>query len=89
MIVSFPYAWCKETNIGCSQPIIECNWLHSIFFLWLQFVFIIVIYQLFQDIAKQRGLHSVLWLYGEDRQVTEAGTMNIFFIILNENGGKK
>ncbi|XP_075235113.1 branched chain amino acid transaminase isoform X2 [Lycorma delicatula] len=42
-----------------------------------------------QNITKQMGLNQNLWLYGEDRQITEAGTMNVFFIILNDNGEKE
>lgn len=38
--------------------------------------------------AAEKGLHQVLWLYGDDHQLTEAGTMNIFMVHLDENGGK-
>ncbi|KPP80086.1 branched-chain-amino-acid aminotransferase, cytosolic-like [Scleropages formosus] len=31
-------------------------------------------------------MHSVLWLYGEDHQITEAGTMNLFLHWINEDG---
>lgn len=40
-----------------------------------------------QNKASEKGLHQVLWLYGEDHQLTEAGTMNIFMVSLDENGG--
>lgn len=36
--------------------------------------------------AQERGFEQVLWLYGEDDQITEAGTMNIFILIKNEEG---
>lgn len=36
--------------------------------------------------ASDQGLEQVLWLYGEDHLVTEAGTMNIFIVFINDNG---
>ncbi|XP_069493845.1 branched-chain-amino-acid aminotransferase, cytosolic-like [Ambystoma mexicanum] len=39
-----------------------------------------------QSIAADQGCHQVLWLYGEDHQITEAGTMNIFVYWTNEQG---
>uniref|UniRef100_A0A8D8QPN8 Branched-chain-amino-acid aminotransferase n=2 Tax=Cacopsylla melanoneura TaxID=428564 RepID=A0A8D8QPN8_9HEMI len=39
-----------------------------------------------QSEAIERGFNQLLWLYGEDHQVTEAGTMNIFFVIINDLG---
>ncbi|KAK6637689.1 hypothetical protein RUM44_008111 [Polyplax serrata] len=39
--------------------------------------------------AISMGLQSVLWLYGEDNQITEAGTMNVFFVIKGEDGKKE
>ncbi|CAL8318754.1 unnamed protein product [Lota lota] len=36
--------------------------------------------------AAERGCQQVLWLYGDDQQITEAGTMNIFLHWTNENG---
>lgn len=41
-----------------------------------------------QSKAAQKGRQQVLWLYGEDNQITEVGTMNIFMFYVNENGGK-
>lgn len=41
-----------------------------------------------QKEANRQGLHQVLWLYGEDHQITEVGTMNIFVLIINDKGGK-
>ncbi|XP_059490335.1 branched-chain-amino-acid aminotransferase, cytosolic [Neocloeon triangulifer] len=35
------------------------------------------------------GLQQVLWLFGDDHQLTEVGTMNIFVLILNENGERE
>lgn len=37
--------------------------------------------------AVDYGCQQVLWLYGEDQQITEAGTMNIFLYWINEDGG--
>ncbi|XP_022781770.1 branched-chain-amino-acid aminotransferase-like isoform X2 [Stylophora pistillata] len=36
--------------------------------------------------AEMQGLQQVLWLYGEERQITEVGTMNIFMFWINEDG---
>ncbi|XP_036318897.1 branched-chain-amino-acid aminotransferase, cytosolic [Rhagoletis pomonella] len=41
-----------------------------------------------QKEAAQKGLQQVLWLYGEDHQLTEVGTMNIFMFYANEKGEK-
>ncbi|KAJ8973724.1 hypothetical protein NQ317_012861 [Molorchus minor] len=41
-----------------------------------------------QRIANGKGRHQVLWLYGPDHQLTEAGTMNIFLFHIDENGEK-
>lgn len=40
-----------------------------------------------QKEASKQGLQQVLWLYGPDHQLTEVGTMNIFMLFVNENGG--
>lgn len=40
-----------------------------------------------QKEACQKGLQQVLWLYGPDHQLTEVGTMNIFLLFVNEQGG--
>ncbi|XP_053308192.1 branched-chain-amino-acid aminotransferase, cytosolic-like [Spea bombifrons] len=39
-----------------------------------------------QHEAAQQGCQQVLWLYGDNRQVTEAGTMNFFMYWVNEQG---
>ncbi|XP_070710350.1 branched-chain-amino-acid aminotransferase, cytosolic [Pempheris klunzingeri] len=36
--------------------------------------------------AVDYGCQQVLWLYGEDHQITEAGTMNIFLHWISEDG---
>ncbi|CZR48763.1 uncharacterized protein FPRO_03916 [Fusarium proliferatum ET1] len=36
--------------------------------------------------AKQRGFDQVLWLYGQDRQITEAGAANIFVMWKTNSG---
>jgi branched-subunit amino acid aminotransferase/4-amino-4-deoxychorismate lyase len=36
--------------------------------------------------AAKLGCHQILWLFGEDHQITEVGAMNIFFVIKNKNG---
>ena len=42
-----------------------------------------------QQNAMQQGCHQVLWLFGEDQQLTEVGTMNIFVYLINEAGEKE
>lgn len=39
--------------------------------------------------AEMQGLQQVLWLYGDERQITEVGTMNIFMLWINESGEKE
>lgn len=41
---------------------------------------------LIQKEAEKHGHQQVLWLYGEDHQLTEVGTMNIFVYAKNGNG---
>lgn len=36
--------------------------------------------------AMDSGCQQVLWLYGEDNQITEVGTMNLFLYWINEDG---
>ena len=38
--------------------------------------------------AQERGCQQVLWLFGDDHTLTEAGTMNIFVHLINEDGGE-
>ncbi|MED6270729.1 branched-chain-amino-acid aminotransferase [Characodon lateralis] len=39
--------------------------------------------------AASYGCQQVLWLYGEDHQITEAGTMNIFLHWINDDGDEE
>jgi len=39
--------------------------------------------------ANKEGCEQVLWLFGEDHQVTEVGAMNIFFVLRRADGGKE
>ncbi|RMC02757.1 hypothetical protein DUI87_19947 [Hirundo rustica rustica] len=39
-----------------------------------------------QQEALEFGCQQVLWLYGEDHQITEVGTMNLFLYWVNEDG---
>lgn len=39
-----------------------------------------------QRLAEKQKLQQVMWLYGEDHQVTEVGTMNIFCVIRDKAG---
>lgn len=42
-----------------------------------------------QKVANQKGLEQVLWLYGDDHQITECGTMNVFVYYVNEQGERE
>ncbi|TMS36522.1 hypothetical protein L596_003668 [Steinernema carpocapsae] len=37
-------------------------------------------------LAAEKGCQQVLWLFGEDEQLTEVGTMNVFVYWTNEHG---
>ena len=37
--------------------------------------------------AEAKQHQQVLWLYGDDQQLTEVGTMNLFVNWVNEEGG--
>ena len=39
--------------------------------------------------AAQKGFSQVLWLFGEDDELTEVGTMNMFTFWINEEGEKE
>eukprot|EP00944_MAST-04C_sp_MAST-4C-sp1_P006430 g6430.t1 len=39
--------------------------------------------------AAQKGFSQVLWLFGEDDELTEVGTMNMFTFWVNEDGEKE
>lgn len=39
--------------------------------------------------AQKKGCQQVLWLFGEEEYLTEAGTMNMFLVTKNKKGGKK
>lgn len=38
--------------------------------------------------ASELGAQQVLWLWDDDEKLTEVGTMNIFALITNEQGGE-
>lgn len=42
-----------------------------------------------QSIAAEKGYHQNLWLFGEDDEVTEAGTMNFFMLWENFDTGRR
>lgn len=37
--------------------------------------------------AAELNCQQVLWLFGEDHEITEVGTMNFFMFWINEKGG--
>lgn len=41
-----------------------------------------------QKEAAAKGCQQVLWLFGEEEQITEVGAMNLFMFWTNENGGQ-
>uniref|UniRef100_A0A665TXE0 Branched-chain-amino-acid aminotransferase n=1 Tax=Echeneis naucrates TaxID=173247 RepID=A0A665TXE0_ECHNA len=42
-----------------------------------------------QHEALRRGCQQVLWLYGEDEEITEVGTMNLFIYMTNTDGERE
>ncbi|XP_052279510.1 branched-chain-amino-acid aminotransferase, cytosolic-like isoform X2 [Dreissena polymorpha] len=42
-----------------------------------------------QTIAASHGCQQVLWLFGDDHQLTEVGAMNLFTFWVNEHGEKE
>jgi len=42
-----------------------------------------------QTAAAKKGYSQVLWLFGEDDEITEVGTMNMFCYWVNEDGEKE
>ncbi|XP_058789122.1 branched-chain-amino-acid aminotransferase, cytosolic [Phymastichus coffea] len=42
-----------------------------------------------QKEAIEKGCQQVLWLYGDDHQLTEVGAMNIFLFCINDQGEKE
>ncbi len=39
--------------------------------------------------AAEKGYSQVLWLFGDDDEITEVGAMNVFFVWENEDGKKE
>jgi branched-chain amino acid aminotransferase len=39
--------------------------------------------------AMEKGYNQILWMWGDDDEVTECGAMNLFFVIKNEEGKKE
>lgn len=42
-----------------------------------------------QKTAEAKGCQQVLWLYGDDHQITEVGAMNVFVYLINDKGEKE
>merc|ERR1712131_14781 len=42
-----------------------------------------------QNVAVKQGCQQVLWLYGEEEEITEVGTMNLFIYWMNEAGERE
>lgn len=40
-----------------------------------------------QQQAAALGYQQILWLYGPDHELTEVGTMNLFVVLEDANGG--
>ena len=43
----------------------------------------------YQEQAAKNNCHQVLWLFGEDHEITEVGAMNIFVFLDKGNGRKE
>ena len=41
-----------------------------------------------QKVAESKGCTQVLWLFGDNHELTEVGTMNIFVHWINEDNGE-
>jgi len=41
-----------------------------------------------QSEAARQGCQQVLWLYGDNEEITEVGTMNLFIYWTTEKGGE-
>ncbi|KAG1727138.1 aminotransferase [Suillus lakei] len=39
-----------------------------------------------QRIAAEKGYDQILWLFGDDRRITEAGAMNFFVVVKRDDG---
>lgn len=39
--------------------------------------------------ANSRGYSQILWIFGEDEEITEVGAMNVFFFLEKENGDER
>jgi len=39
-----------------------------------------------QRAAVEQGYDQILWLFGEDKRITEAGVMNFFVVLKREDG---
>ena len=39
-----------------------------------------------QRVASEKGYDQILWLFGEDKRITEAGAMNFFVVLKREDG---
>lgn len=39
-----------------------------------------------QRLAAEKGYQQNLWLFGDDHQLTEVGTMNLFVLLKNDDG---
>ncbi|CAD5122078.1 unnamed protein product [Dimorphilus gyrociliatus] len=58
---------------GCGSFKMGCNYAPTIL--------------LQSEAAKKHNCQQILWLYGKEEQLTEVGTMNIFMMWKNEEGG--
>lgn len=41
------------------------------------------------DEAAKRGYHQILWIFGQNDEVTEVGAMNVFFLLQKIDGTKE
>lgn len=81
-----PYRWQAGVMIhqGPEKGLCPQLWTGQIFFIYENLA---VCFFLLQEIASEFGCHQLLWLFGEDRKITEVGAMNVFIFYKNEIGG--
>lgn len=51
------------------------------------YTYLVIVFISIQELASESGCHQMLWLFGEDRQITEVGAMNVFIFYKTKSGG--
>lgn len=74
-LINYPFVFCVTSKVDIKYLGLLPKMYFNIFFVFCQAE------------ALGLGLQQVLWLFGDDHQLTEVGTMNIFVLAVNEKGG--